>query len=110
MKLLFDENLSPKLVSKLSGLFPGSVHVRDVSLASAADPLVWQYALAHDFIIVSKDEDFHHLSFLRGAPPKVIGLEVGNTSTKFVVELLRDRYSEIQAFGADTTAAFLALP
>ena len=31
MKLLFDENLSPKLVRLLDELFPDSIHVRDVA-------------------------------------------------------------------------------
>ena len=37
MKLLFDENISPRLVAGLSDVFPGSVHVRDVGLARATD-------------------------------------------------------------------------
>ena len=74
MKLLFDENLSPALPVRLAGLFPDSAHVRNLGLARAPDTLIWQHALEHGFAIVSKDEDFHHLSFLRGAPPKVIGL------------------------------------
>jgi predicted nuclease of predicted toxin-antitoxin system len=110
MKLLFDENLSPKLVRLLSDLFPASAHVRDVGLASASDPIVWRYAIEHDLIITSKDEDFHHLSFLRGAPPKVIGIHTGNCSTKLVVALLRERHKQIEAFGKDDTASFLALP
>ncbi len=32
MKLLFDENLWPKLVQQLADLFLDSVHVRDVGL------------------------------------------------------------------------------
>jgi predicted nuclease of predicted toxin-antitoxin system len=32
MKLLFDENLSPKLPRLINHLFPGSLHVRDCNL------------------------------------------------------------------------------
>ena len=42
MKLLFDENLSHKLARLLEDLFPNSVHVRDVGLKAADDPLVWE--------------------------------------------------------------------
>jgi hypothetical protein len=38
MKLLFDENLSPKLPSRLSDLFPDSLHVRDVGMKATIDP------------------------------------------------------------------------
>jgi predicted nuclease of predicted toxin-antitoxin system len=110
MKLLIDENLSPKLVAQLADIFPECAHVRDLGLARASDPSVWQYALQHGFTIVSKDEDFHHLSFLRGSPPKVIGINTGNCSTRLVLQLLRGRISEIEQFGADPTASFLPLP
>jgi predicted nuclease of predicted toxin-antitoxin system len=59
MKLLIDENLSPKLVVRLADLFPESVHIRDNGLARASDPIVWQYAVEHGLTIISKDEDFH---------------------------------------------------
>ncbi|MBL9186567.1 MAG: DUF5615 family PIN-like protein [Opitutaceae bacterium] len=65
MKLLFDENLSPTLFTSLADIFPGSEHVRNLGLVRAADPLIWRHALETGFTIVSKDEDFHHLSFLR---------------------------------------------
>lgn len=60
-------------------------------------------------MIVSKDSDFHQVSFLRGAPPKVVWIRRGNCTTANIEALLRSRRSEIFAFGADTEAAFLAL-
>lgn len=110
MKLLFDENLSPELPARLAALFPDSAHVRDLGLARAPDTVIWRHAHEQGFVIVSKDEDFHHLSFLRGAPPKVIGLSLGNCSTARLEKLLRERTAEIASFGADREAAFLALP
>ena len=45
MKLLFDANLSPKLVGRLGELFPGSEHVFDTGLArSTSDEKIWKYA------------------------------------------------------------------
>ena len=72
MKLLFDENLSPRLASRLADLFPDSTHVRDIGLKAAADPGVWDYARLNGFMIVSKDADMHDLSLIFGNPPKVI--------------------------------------
>ena len=70
MKLLFDENLSPRLVNFLSTPFLGSVHVRDVGLAQADDEAIWTYAKDNGFAIVSKDSDFQQricgVSKLRG--------------------------------------------
>lgn len=109
MKLLFDENLSHKLVSRLADLYPESIHVRDKGLKTSDDTNVWEYAKTHGYIIVSKDEDFHHLSFVRGAPPKVIGIYLGNCTTKAVEILLRHHQETVTAFTNDSETAFLLL-
>jgi predicted nuclease of predicted toxin-antitoxin system len=90
LKLLFDANLSPKLVHRLAELFPDSVHVFDTGLARfTSDEVIWQYAAAHEFTIVSADSDFLDLSKSRGAPPKVVRLENCNYRTSQVEDLLR---------------------
>jgi len=71
VKLLFDQNLSHKLVSRLADIFPDSSHVREVGLKAAEDLVIWEYA-RNNLMIVSKDSDFHQRSFLYGFPPKVI--------------------------------------
>lgn len=109
MKLLFDENLSHKLVSILSDLFPESLHVRDVELKAADDPTVWQYAKELGLILVSKDADMHQRSFLFGHPPKIVWVRLGNCSTRQVAELLRRHSSTIRTFYEDDDAAFLSL-
>ena len=107
MKLLFDHNLSHKLVGRLSGIFPGSEHVRNVGLREATDHAVWEYAKAGDFAIVSKDEDFHQLSFLRGAPPKVVWVKLGNCATGDVERVLRENRPNLLEFDNDEDAAFM---
>jgi predicted nuclease of predicted toxin-antitoxin system len=109
MKLLFDENVSHKLIEKLSDLYPESIHVRDKGLKTSDDISIWEFAKRNHYMIVSKDEDFHHLSFVRGAPPKVIGIYLGNCRTKAVEILLRQHYEMIVAFADDVKAAFLLL-
>lgn len=109
MKFLFDENVSPRLVAALSDVFPGSIHVRDVGLARATDAAIWAYARDRGLTILSKDSDFHEVSFLRGPPPKVIWIRRGNCSTVEIEALLRSNRTEILAFAADEEAAFLAL-
>lgn len=109
MKLLFDENLSPRLAHRLSDLFPNSTHVRDIGLKAADDPLVWDYARLNDFMIVSKDADMHDLSLIFGNPPKVVWLRIGNCSTLEAETLLRREYNAIVAFYGDPTLSLLAL-
>jgi predicted nuclease of predicted toxin-antitoxin system len=109
MKLLFDQNLSHRLVAQLAAEFPGSAHVRDAGLATSPDPDVWAHAAANGFVIVSKDTDFQQRALLYGHPPKVIWVRLGNCSTAAVAALLRSRFADIEAFEADPTASFLAL-
>ena len=91
MKLLFDQNLSHRLVTMLAPEFAGSRHVRDWGMADAADPVVWAHATQEGFVIVSKDSDFQQRAVLLGHPPKVVWIRLGNCSTHVVSELLRVR-------------------
>jgi predicted nuclease of predicted toxin-antitoxin system len=104
MKLLFDQNLSPRLVNLLATEFPGSEHVRNAGLAAAPDPAVWTCAAANGLTIVSKDVDFHHRAVLYGSSPKVVRLRIGNCPTAAVETLLRDRQADLLAFEADPAA------
>jgi predicted nuclease of predicted toxin-antitoxin system len=109
MKLLFDQNLSPKLVRELAAEYPGSAHVRDHGMATAPDPTLWTFAAANGFVIVSKDTDFQQRALLLGHPPKVVWVRLGNCPTLAVATLLRVRLADLLAFEADAVASFLAL-
>ena len=96
MKLLFDHNLSPRLVDGLSDVFPGSEHVWRLGLDEAADRVVWEYARTHEFTIVTKDADFRDLGTLLGHPPLVLWLRIGNCSTGQVEAILRAHQGAIE--------------
>jgi predicted nuclease of predicted toxin-antitoxin system len=59
VRLLFDQNLSPRLVVLLSDVYAGCTHVQTVGLDRAGDEAVWTYARERGFTIVTKDSDFH---------------------------------------------------
>lgn len=42
MKLLFDQNLSPRLVSRLADLYPDSQHVFFIGFDQADDRALWE--------------------------------------------------------------------
>jgi predicted nuclease of predicted toxin-antitoxin system len=96
VKLLFDENVSHKLVSGLASEYPGSAHVRNVGLSGAEDPQIWDHARTHGFAIVSKDTDFRERSYVEGFPPKIIWLDVGNAGTAAIAALLRRERERIE--------------
>ncbi len=108
-RFLLDENLSPRLAAALSELFPGSVHVRDVQLKGQSDERIWAFAAEGDYTIVTKDDDFRGMSLLRGAPPKVIWLVVGNTSTAEILRILLAHTTAIETFITEPVTSLLTL-
>jgi predicted nuclease of predicted toxin-antitoxin system len=98
MKLLFDHHLSRKLVMRLADLYPDASHVAFHKLDAADDIDIWHFARQHGFTIVTKDSDFNDVSTLRGAPPKIIWLRIGNSTTAQVEQVLRAHAMNIRAF------------
>lgn len=109
MKLLFDQNLSARLVAALADRYPGSAHVRLLGMTTDDDEAIWNYARRNGFAIVSKDSDFYHRSMRFGPPPKVVWIRLGNCATEQVALLLRVRHAELLAFERDEAASFIAL-
>ena len=109
MKLLLDENLSDRIVAQILDLFPESSHVKLHRLTQTNDSLIWTFAREHDYIIVSKDADFHQRSLVFGHPPKLVYLRVGNCSTSRIVLLLRSTRDLLSAFAVDPNASILIL-
>lgn len=97
MKLLFDQNVSPKLCRLLADVFPNAAHVREIGLREADDATIWRRAQSENRVIVTKDSDFRQRSFLEGFPPKIILIQLGNCSTRAIETLLRRRAAEINS-------------
>ncbi|MGM0566708.1 MAG: DUF5615 family PIN-like protein [Bacteroidota bacterium] len=98
MRLLFDQNISFRLVNKLSEVFPDTKQVRQLGLENATDLEIWSYAKKYDFTIVTFDSDFCDISNLKGFPPKIIWLRFGNTTTDKLAEILSIKAESIKAF------------
>jgi predicted nuclease of predicted toxin-antitoxin system len=109
MKLLFDHNLSPRLVQRLADLYPNSQHVFLLSMEQANDQQVWDYATQNDFTIVTRDSDYNDLSLIRGFPPKVIWIRRGNCSTQEIEQILRSETDTIQQLAKDSSIGVLTL-
>jgi predicted nuclease of predicted toxin-antitoxin system len=109
VKALLDQNLSFRLVEVLLPRFPGSCHVRDVGLAGDDDERIWALAKAEGFIIVTKDNDFLARALVRGHPPQVVQVCLGNASTVQIASLLRARLDDIERFVAENTESVFLL-
>lgn len=97
-KLLFDENISYRIVRKIAHLYPDSEQVKRLGLLSKKDGIIWEYAKHNNYVIVTHDEDYDELSALRGVPPKVIWLRTGNITTDDLAKLLISHADQIKEF------------
>jgi len=80
IRFVVDAQLPPALARFLASLGYEAKHLVDVGLAEAEDPRIWEYALATESVILTKDEDFVTLSSCKSPAPRVVWIRVGNTS------------------------------
>ena len=110
MKLLFDHNLSPRLIKHLADLYPDSNHVYLLGLDQSPDEEVWESARRGGFLLVTKDADFSDLCLLLGFPPKVIfGIRRGNCATAAIEAILRNHHEDITLLERDEVVGVLTL-
>ena len=98
MRLLFDQNISFRILRSLPDSFSDCLQVRSVGLHNRNDVEIWQYAKENGFTVVTFDADFFDLSILHGSPPKIIWLRTGNLTTSEIAELMILNFSNITSF------------
>ncbi len=98
MKLLFDQNISYRIIKAIVDIFPESKQVRNLNLENSTDNQIWDYAKMNDYCIVTFDADFYDLSLVKSTPPKIIWLRTGNTSTKYLERIIRQNEVLIKEF------------
>ena len=109
MKLLFDQNISPRILKVLPDELSNSQQVRFVNLENASDFEIFQFARANDFSVVTFDSDFVDLNAINGTPPKIIWLNTGNLTTSNIVELLSKNFEAIEMYLNSETDEILEL-
>jgi len=96
MKLLLDANLSWRLTAVLSEHFGECVHVNKTELPKPAkDTEIWNYAITNGYTIITQDSDFVRLFEIKGFPPKIVILRVGNMDRKTAEKILVQAKSSI---------------
>jgi predicted nuclease of predicted toxin-antitoxin system len=108
MKLLFDQNISFRLVKQIAHVFPSSKHVSDAGLLNCEDQEIWLFAKNNGFVIVTFDSDYFDIALINGCPPKVIWLRTGNLTTKEIASLLLKNSQSIDLFVNNPDSADLA--
>ena len=109
MRLLFDQNISARIIPLLREAFPGSTQVTLEGLSNARDLEIWHWAKKNDYSIVTFDSDFVDILTLKGFPPKIILLRLGNRRTRELAEVIQNRQSVIQEFLNDNNIGCLEI-
>jgi predicted nuclease of predicted toxin-antitoxin system len=109
VKLLFDQNLSPRLVEQLADVFAGSLHVRQAGLDRANDDAIWRFARDNGYAIVTKDSDFQERSQMAASAPRIVWVRRGNCSTQDIETMLRKHALQIAALEQETDTNFVVL-
>ncbi len=103
MKLLFDQNISFRITKLLSDQYPIAKQVTELGLENCTDMKIWEFAKSNGYTIVTFDSDFYDLSVVKGCPPKIIWLRIGNSSTENTAKVLIDNLELINDFVSDSS-------
>jgi predicted nuclease of predicted toxin-antitoxin system len=98
MKLLFDQNISYRILKNLPEIYSGSSHIKAEGLINAPDFAIWEYAKLHQFMIVTQDSDFNDIYLIKGFPPKILWFQTGNLRTNDLALILKNQQNEIISF------------
>lgn len=79
MRFLVDAQLPPALARVLTERGHLAEHVHDVGLEAAPDVDLWRYALEHEAVLVTKDQDFVNPRPAGEPAPVVVWVRLGNT-------------------------------
>lgn len=107
--LILDNNLSPRLIAELRDTYVGILHVCDVGLDDKSDIEIWQFAEKHKLHVVTKDKDFKNIQAVRGWPPKIVWLRLGNVPSSKILKVLLNNEKEIRSFLSSDSSGTLQI-
>lgn len=108
MRILLDQNLSPKLKSRLADIFPGLESVYEHGLIGASDPTIFDWAhRAGVGALITADRDLVQLVERVAPPPIVIRIERCDFPSGVIEQLLRREAIRIHDFLLSDRAVLL---
>lgn len=65
-------------------------------MSQAQDLDIWRYAVAHDIVVISKDQDFYFIATSPGADGRLVWVRVGNCRKQALLGTFRVRLPQIK--------------
>lgn len=97
MNCLVDAQLPPALARLLAEKGHAAKHVADIGLQDSDDSVIWQWALEHNAVILTKDEDFPRRALLSKQAPSIVWLRIGNTSKRALLAWFEPLMKQVEA-------------
>jgi predicted nuclease of predicted toxin-antitoxin system len=97
VRWIIDAQLPPALARLLEQRGDEAEHVEDAGLREAEDNAIWQRALDHRAVIITKDEDFANRASVSRSAPCIVWLRIGNASRDALAAWLEARLPDIEA-------------
>ena len=97
MRFVIDAQLPPAMAGLLTARGHVAEHVVDIGLRDAKDSLIWIYALEHQAVIVTKDEDFPQRMRQSKTSPVIVWLRIGNTSRHALLRWFEPLLPQLEA-------------
>lgn len=102
-RFLVDAQLPPVLARKIAAMGHEAAHVLDVGLLESSDSQIWDYAIKHGAIILTKDEDFAIRASVSKTPPSIVWIRIGNCpNARLLAWFEAELPSVIAALGSGT--------
>lgn len=95
MRFIVDAHLPPALAKMLVDLGHEAQHVVDLNFQAVDNAVIWNFALEHHAVLLTKDEDFPHRFHQSVRTPVVVWLRVGNVSRQALLRWFRPLLAQI---------------
>ncbi|MEZ4688285.1 MAG: DUF5615 family PIN-like protein [Bacteroidia bacterium] len=99
MKILCDVHSARKVVNFYQSKGIEAIHVNDTLHGDTSkDSQICSFADKGGYSVVTKDQDFQDSFFLKNTPERLLKIELGNISTKRLIEILEEHHEAIAGF------------
>ena len=95
MKFWLNANLSPRLARWIEAKINCECKtIGELGLINETDQVLFMKAREANAVVITKDSDFREMVLRLGAPPQVLWVTTGNTSTKFLISVFEKALPE----------------
>lgn len=95
MRFLVDAQLPPALAKWLAERSQEAEHVGDHDLQSASDRQIWDFAVNHACVIVTKDEDFARRRAVTDVGPSIVWVRLPNSRRRDLLKWFEQAFPDI---------------